>query len=1547
MTTPSNTAVLTIRQAVARYFMSRPTLRQALESEAYLRLLKQYPSLTVHQPSLHSAAQVYVMYPADENNFRAIKPLMEIILEAVRSGESILFTAEHTFKSQKDGTLVVDEIDAEGKVTGIFKIEADTLNSTLNDLVSNALEYLKRAQIAYWNAADEGDSRLGATSRQQWLCETLRIGLAASLDSDTVDDNQRGCLQALLVGDTQGFGLYAVEAVMQRGEASFRELQPHLLISTRDETANVWLWCPPAGLADGFDDEESFAHAFERMMRQRYDFDALRWNRYELEGDMFMQQAGLILEFLLGKIDSLSVQAFDSVALLESCLHGLTDPASLLLDLDIVTGDPMRMALPGWLAELPDNRRFRVGRVLLDIALRQAESSGRSSLDGIQSPRAYAVQRLEEQMTKSYPAYLVYHPDDLLITLEPEDDDDSPDPVSLTEWALYQHLALNGRTPLSVQHRDASIQLLSWVSVAALRQLVETVDVGGYYPGYVSAQLADPAALSARIRRFAKEWRTQLLLVGLKMWSDGQLSESRWQALAEFCYSTADMKSNVDIAPLAFSVQNLRTRDEVTYMFVIRFRVPAFVLLFSPLYDDDSLVVENDLEKLLNTIKQSPTLVARILDWMSDGAKATYDNNGFQTPHITQGVGVSPAEQDEVEVPPPARISFLPWLADVDTRMFQSMRAMVVKVADNATVSNSEARWSFISGYFIRFFRLLSLLPGPIGNAMKALFALKDIETVLVDHAHAGEHSLASTWSGIFTDLAWGFLFRHTRVQLDLVETPAWVDVDGVLIEPEQRFGLARAVSKGVDYLPGELLRRPGQQVDIASGWGAGPMARQRALASYTAGVDLSTEHRDVASGLYRIGQDTLVELDTLSYRVTNRDHELRVLAGDGRLGPALWRGTEWHVKPGLLGGMGGRAPGRGLGASRGKLQVAVNKSRDTVRAAKYAFMEILKRIAAIDADIARERSVQEVTRLNADGQLTEDMITARISASQAKLVELQAQRDKMSLEGVQARERSLHATRQLDDEIGRLLKYTPVADRSGLLTEQVRWRASCLSDGLYIRDMLLRLCDWQGLGVTAGTLNGRLLTEITTGLKDYRRRLTGAVPLIARMLAAMDSIDELAALLPVTEQFPHGNQLKTVEQFIDAHYFNVIDTRIEYVWQLTELSLAPPKTKQQARWHKVTGKLAGESLRTAAHAHGDLLSSNLAPADRIEILQNAWYAYSNALYQASKQVRGGGGGVDAAMLQKYMEQLELLKQSARSLLVEAVFELEDDTKGQSRRLVYAVKEGVQKAVRTARGDLVVATERLLADGTSVLEVMSVDGGEVVHTFHREGDAWVETLPQAPVPDSESEPKPLPEPAPSQAVAKAQRVLEDGEGVREDVQELIASDGDHRDLSERVDRHIQALKDAQEPLQDTDDLLPRLRDAVQEWTKSKDAWLTELFSKTQKPSAQALSYLHRQGLLEITYERREVAKDRSAFDEYKISLSQSRKGRRGQALWAAHFHLASHDALAADFVVGHLKLWSERKFGRESEQALREQGRILHRGRISLEQAQGIIPFNP
>lgn len=148
------------------------------------------------------------------------------------------------------------------------------------------------------------------------------------------------------------------------------------------------------------------------------------------------------------------------------------------------------------------------------------------------------------------------------------------------------------------------------------------------------------------------------------------------------------------------------------------------------------------------------------------------------------------------------------------------MRAMVVKVADNATVSNSEARWSFISGYFIRFFRLLSLLPGPIGNAMKALFALKDIETVLVDHAHAGEHSLASTWSGIFTDLAWGFLFRHTRVQLDLVETPAWVDVDGVLIEPEQRFGLARAVSKGVDYLPGELLRRPGQQVDIASGWG-------------------------------------------------------------------------------------------------------------------------------------------------------------------------------------------------------------------------------------------------------------------------------------------------------------------------------------------------------------------------------------------------------------------------------------------------------------------------------------------------------------------------------------------------------------------------------------------------------------------------------------------------------------------------------------------------------------------------------------------------------
>jgi hypothetical protein len=78
--------------------------------------------------------------------------------------------------------------------------------------------------------------------------------------------------------------------------------------------------------------------------------------------------------------------------------------------------------------------------------------------------------------------------------------------------------------------------------------------------------------------------------------------------------------------------------------------------------------------------------------------------------------------------------------------------------------------------------------------------------------------------------------------------------------------------------------------------------------------------------------------------------------------------------------------------------------------------------------------------------------------------------------------------------------------------------------------------------------------------------------------------------------------------------------------------------------------------------------------------------------------------------------------------------------------------------------------------------------------------------------------------------------------------------------------------------------------------------------------------------------------DGSAFDEYRVLRLPSRRN-----LWAAHFHLRSPDDFAQDFTTGHLKTWSQRRM---SSRLAAVAGQRLHRGKLTLEQARGIIPFH-
>lgn len=70
---------------------------------------------------------------------------------------------------------------------------------------------------------------------------------------------------------------------------------------------------------------------------------------------------------------------------------------------------------------------------------------------------------------------------------------------------------------------------------------------------------------------------------------------------------------------------------------------------------------------------------------------------------------------------------------------------------------------------------------------------------------------------------------------------------------------------------------------------------------------------------------------------------------------------------------------------------------------------------------------------------------------------------------------------------------------------------------------------------------------------------------------------------------------------------------------------------------------------------------------------------------------------------------------------------------------------------------------------------------------------------------------------------------------------------------------------------------------------------------------------------------------------------------KGDGLWEAHFHYASVDTPRRQFSKAHLKVWWQRKLGREAQMRAAASGKDLleiYRSELRLADVEGIIPFD-
>ena len=176
--------------------------------------------------------------------------------------------------------------------------------------------------------------------------------------------------------------------------------------------------------------------------------------------------------------------------------------------------------------------------------------------------------------------------------------------------------------------------------------------------------------------------------------------------------------------------------------------------------------------------------------------------------------------------------------------------------------------------------------------------------------------------------------------------------------------------------------------------------------------------------------------------------------------------------------------------------------------------------------------------------------------------------------------------------------------------------------------------------------------------------------------------------------------------------------------------------------------------------------------------------------------------------------------------------------------------------------------------------------------------------------------------------------------MREKARSYVENDIKGNLLARLFDRQLEKLERAVGIVRDAsgnDALLRTLEREAGTLRSERKLRLTMLYTNTRYPTAEALRFLHADGLIEVQYGERRTMQDGSAFDEYRVLLLLPTKRK----IWAAHFHFNSPDDFPEDFVSGHLKTWSQRRMS--SRQAA-EAGQRLHRGRLTLEQARESFP---
>lgn len=1560
--------------AVAARFASRPTLADVARQQLTATFAQAYPNLSI------DLTRTQLAVPASAGGW-ALQPLMPRVL-AFLAGDAALgmqdndgrpcFLTDHppTRLKQADG----QPLDMAG-VEDLIR----TLPWTLPIALQNAL-------AEYWRQAPDGDS-----SRWRWLSELLAdtLTFCAAHQADLTSTEREMLYQ--LVNEPvsedriERFGsdaahLYFPYVALTDGHRTQRVLGPDLLILCPVNGRPQALLCQPAGTCQRFASADAALQAWAGRVTQDRTVAQITLHRFEPDGDVFETQAAIMLEQHLQQLQALKLPANQGLDTLQAVYRQITEPASAFSAHPVSNPrllETLRPLAPRWLQQAPPTDQARYRHYSLALACAKKRSQGLTFLSDIPDIRTFThaalLTWLQAQDTSAAPP----DPDDLLLIFNVAAGYPGgagfvePVHMSLTDLAI-RNLQGRPRGQLTLKHRHDT-PLPPWLTPDAITDsggLIQSVDIGKTYPELLRSKLlGDNEAVRQRERRFAAHTVVQLPLQALELRLKGEQGfTARGAACVAALVASHASQRHVDGNPIVIRHLTLvrkpqATPDIVANMYVIEAENGQVGphILYRPLYTD-SLREFADRAHLLAAIASAGDLQDSVLTWLSDGARPIYANGGFQQPHYVRfGIG---DEFERPEVPQPATLGsdgandeLLQCLANgqLMAYLYGANARALVDQADRESVSNAESRWAvFLEGASLLFNTLLlPLARGPLMAAGWLLSlmtaASRDIPGLASDDPTARELA----WADLLLNV--GMLMFELAPSTQSLSDPVPTDTQWRAL----RSPLSRRLA---DQWPEPPAPGVQQGAVLLGGGGAGladtvfdfsfASARNRLTPGQQARLvqfqvprpkDLSgAVPNGPRRGLFQHYRDWYAQVDAHWYNVRAQADGAALIVHpfDSTLsGPYLQADATGNWSLDLRLRLRGGMPPKRIAAERERK--ALRKRQLEEQQANF----LSPRQEMRQGRLVTFKSLQEALQEKADNAqqlMTRAADDPKYSA--AARANTRRNFDAALQEQVAAYEGLLNS-RQERRELGITMPDSAVAVFLENTVNNAR-------KSVVVADM-----DRQALYAEYPDLSAspeQALPALIANPVRYNQFLQALSDVNERQVRALELKDRY--LLELFNLGPSGRQ--AYERLTHGRPDELGALSLKYL-QLQSLKYLSRKT-----WHPGVFisdlDLTLDPLATHLRTHSELNHLNLAPTDRLAVLDSLFEHYGQALDALQGMAMIHAEHLEMHYFQRIQALVESLYQDVLQQLAAEVKPRADAIKRPPKRALISSGKPTKKVIRTRKqgiliGDLKPAGSTLPID---VVEVRSEQDNHLLATYSQHESGWDEVRETR----RPSQPSLPPQIRPLSAVkGEARKQIMALEGIikREEgyakvsrfpieIQESLDHEARRFDaLAGEFERAVTVQTEGQPTTGDDQTLINQLRAAFTRLTAMGKALRLQRALELP-PTDTNLAFLLEQDKVQLARLGERIAlrgERRDFIQEYAVN------DKRGFPLWYAHFHYPKADTPKLEYAIAHLKTKEQRRESYYSLLAKAESAQSVvdvHRGEISRALAERrFLPLAP